>query len=331
MPQVRNDQTTDDEQKYTKDVKVAILTVLEDDGGAQCLLPDVISFAIVLEENVIVEVRTSYLSDKHLQHGAAQRDIRESSSSDSLTSRAEIDNMADTEDFGDIEVIFQDEEEKRAPQCPHGPTVLFEIKCKGGENGRRFYACSACRDRKECSFFQWEDEKVSEARLLAREQQNRSKLPPFTHVHYCARFREYASLPLDQRRFCVNCQILLLPEEWTNHASHQMLNDITVSQLRRPSLLLRPLENKKSNAQYLFADRSCHFLLNVLSGLGFRKVLCVGTPRNDSSSAAAEFVLVILHQWSQDAAHRTLPTGRCPQDAAHRTLPTGRCPQDVVG
>ncbi|KAI4871921.1 hypothetical protein NFI96_021140 [Prochilodus magdalenae] len=49
----------------------------------------------------------------------------------------------------------------------------------------------------------------------------------------------------------------------------------------------------------------------------------------------------VLHQWAQDAAHRTLPTGRCPQDAAtqdaatqdaatqdaaHRTLPTGRCP-----
>ncbi|KAL6475585.1 hypothetical protein MHYP_G00166250 [Metynnis hypsauchen] len=187
--------------------------------------------------------------------------------------------MADIEDFGNIEVIFQDEEDIKAPQCPHGPTVLFEIQCKGEKNGKRFYACSACRDRKECSFFQWEKEKVSEARLLAREQQNLSKMPPFSHAQYCARFREYASLPLDQRRFCVDCQILLLPGEWSSHSSHHMLSDITVSQLRRPSLLLCPLENKKSNAQYLFADRSCHFLLNVLFGLGFRKVLCVGTPR----------------------------------------------------
>ncbi|KAI4893089.1 hypothetical protein NFI96_006920 [Prochilodus magdalenae] len=38
----------------------------------------------------------------------------------------------------------------------------------------------------------------------------------------------------------------------------------------------------------------------------------------------------VLHQWAQDAAHRTLPTGRCPQDAAHRTLPIGRCPQDAA-
>ena len=31
---------------------------------------------------------------------------------------------------------------------------------QGKEETRRFYACSACRDRKDCNFFQWEDEKV---------------------------------------------------------------------------------------------------------------------------------------------------------------------------
>ncbi|KAI4872669.1 hypothetical protein NFI96_029333, partial [Prochilodus magdalenae] len=34
---------------------------------------------------------------------------------------------------------------------------------------------------------------------------------------------------------------------------------------------------------------------------------------------------LVLNQWSRDAAHGTLPTGRCPRDAAHGTLPTGRC------
>ena len=61
-----------------------------------------------------------------------------------------------------------------------GPTLLFEKVSKGGEKGRRFYACSACRDRKDCHFFQWEDDKVSEARLLAREAENQSKRPPLT-------------------------------------------------------------------------------------------------------------------------------------------------------
>ncbi|KAM4612034.1 rRNA N(6)-adenosine-methyltransferase ZCCHC4 isoform 2-T2 [Polymixia lowei] len=180
------------------------------------------------------------------------------------------------ESFG-IEVILP-EGDKKAPSCPHGPTLLFEKICKGDEKGRRFYACSACRDRKDCNFFQWENEKVSEARLLAREAENQSKRPPFSQQAYCLRFRKFTSLPVDQKKFCQDCQILLLPGEHEVHSSHKS-REITVAQLRRPSVLLRPLENKKSNAQYLFTDRSSHFLLDTLAGLGYKKVLCVGTPR----------------------------------------------------
>ncbi|KAJ8382192.1 hypothetical protein SKAU_G00029700 [Synaphobranchus kaupii] len=187
--------------------------------------------------------------------------------------------FSDGEGFG-IEVILSGAKDEKAPCCPHGPALLFEKLCRGEQQGRRFYACSACRDRKDCSFFQWEDEKVSQARLLAREKENQSKQPPFSHQEYCSRFREFVSLPLDQRRFCQECQLLLHPKEWSEHATHRALSDdITVARLRRPSLLLCPLENKKSNAQYLFADRSCHFLLDLLASLGFNKVLCVGTPR----------------------------------------------------
>ncbi|XP_021433931.1 rRNA N6-adenosine-methyltransferase ZCCHC4-like [Oncorhynchus mykiss] len=40
-------------------------------------------------------------------------------------------------------------------------------------------------------------------------------------------------------------------------------NDITEARLSRPSLMLKPLENKK----YLFADHSCHFLLDNIAGM----------------------------------------------------------------
>ncbi|KAI4880107.1 hypothetical protein NFI96_031691 [Prochilodus magdalenae] len=81
---------------------------------------------------------------------------------------------------------------------------------------------------------------------------------------------------------------------------------------------------------------------------------CRWTVRDDSSSAAAQCSVgppLVLHQWAQDTAHRTLPhrtlppqdaapQDAAPQDAAHRTLPhrtlptghcpKGRCPQDVA-
>ncbi|XP_061850224.1 rRNA N6-adenosine-methyltransferase ZCCHC4 isoform X3 [Colius striatus] len=166
-----------------------------------------------------------------------------------------------------------------APCCPHGPALLFVKTSQGKEEERRFYACSACRDRKDCNFFQWEDEKVSEARLAAREEYNRSHQPSFTHRQNVERFKNFLLLPLPKRRFCQECQQLLLPAEWEKHLDHQFVCDISNAQLKSPSQLLCPLLNKKTNAQYLFTDRSCQFLLDLIIDLGFRRVLSVGTPR----------------------------------------------------
>jgi hypothetical protein len=41
------------------------------------------------------------------------------------------------------------------PFCNHGPTILFKNKIK------KFYACSACRDHKLCSFYASYDENKS--------------------------------------------------------------------------------------------------------------------------------------------------------------------------
>ncbi|XP_072109042.1 rRNA N6-adenosine-methyltransferase ZCCHC4 isoform X5 [Mobula birostris] len=178
-----------------------------------------------------------------------------------------------------IELVIDQEAESKAPLCPHGPTLLFAKINHKEQKGRRFYACAACRDRKDCNFFQWENEKVSAARQLAREEFNRSRQPLFTHKQYVERYQQFVSLPLAKRVFCLDCQLLLLPGEWDEHSSHHRLGDVSLDQLKRPSHLLLPLENKKTNAQYLFADRTCQFLLDLIVSLGFKKVLCVGAPR----------------------------------------------------
>jgi hypothetical protein len=53
------------------------------------------------------------------------------------------------------------------PSCPHGPMLLFR-RYGTAKNGKPFFACSCCRDRKvcfifrlfslqDCDFFQWAD------------------------------------------------------------------------------------------------------------------------------------------------------------------------------
>ncbi|XP_063313920.1 rRNA N6-adenosine-methyltransferase ZCCHC4 isoform X1 [Pelobates fuscus] len=188
-----------------------------------------------------------------------------------------------------IQVLLSTEGRDVAPHCPHGPTLLFVKVSRGKEDGRKFYACSACRDRKDCRFFQWEGETISQARLLAREEYNQSRKPTLTHEQYMLRFQEYIRLPLAKRKFCRDCQQLLLQEDWDSHSGHHVIGDVSVSRLKRPSQLLHPLENKKTNAQYLFADRSCKFLLETIRSLGFTRVICIGTPR--------------LHEWIRLQTH----------------------------
>ncbi|XP_053260164.1 rRNA N6-adenosine-methyltransferase ZCCHC4 isoform X1 [Podarcis raffonei] len=178
-----------------------------------------------------------------------------------------------------VAVVLDRDPSSPAPRCPHGPTLLFAKIVRGKEEGRRFYACSACRERRDCNFFQWEDEKVSEARLSAREIYNQRHQPLLSHRDNVERYKEYVALPQSERRFCRECQLLLLPSEWGRHLGHQVLSDVSVAHLKRPSQLLIPLENKKTNAQYLFTERSCQFLLDLITTLGFKRVLCVGTPR----------------------------------------------------
>lgn len=69
------------------------------------------------------------------------------------------------------------------PQCAHGPTLLFSRSINTKGDRRRFFACSACRDRRECSFFLWADEenRVSDARRQAWEAERQRNTPTIDH------------------------------------------------------------------------------------------------------------------------------------------------------
>merc|ERR1711931_139379 len=67
-----------------------------------------------------------------------------------------------------VDAVLDIEIEDR-PCCEHGPTLLFERFFKD-KTSRKFFACSACRDRKQCTFFQWQDEKMTDGKLLLQKE-----------------------------------------------------------------------------------------------------------------------------------------------------------------
>lgn len=166
----------------------------------------------------------------------------------------------------------------KVPSCPHGPALLFERFVKN-EGPRQFFACSAFRDRKQCSFFKWADD--------VKEKSDKSQAAFTTscaHVNQTSlrkRFLIFRKLPLSKRSLCCNCGLLLLPGETNQHKQqgHQIKKGVRRKDLQHPTTLFTPQEDNKTYAQYLFSDVTVEFILGCLENGHFTHILCVGAPR----------------------------------------------------
>lgn len=162
------------------------------------------------------------------------------------------------------------------PQCAHGPTLKFTRLVKG--QVKKFYACSACRDRKECPFFLWDDEPISESKLLSWEEVKNKSIPSIDHTYLQNRLKIFKTLSCRNRLFCLSCFDFILPNEETKHKLHIKQGNITDDVLLYPSKLIAPSENNKKEAQYWFSDNSKQFILKNIFNLKPESVLCIGTP-----------------------------------------------------
>jgi len=152
------------------------------------------------------------------------------------------------------------------PFCSHGPTLLFERFFKEKEP-RRFFACSASRDRKECSFFQWEDDKVTAGKILLQEE---TKKKLFKKKKAVVQLQEGDN-------WCFDCSSGY-PSENTAHQGHAT-KMLTGDDVKLPTQFLIPSESKKAKAQYFFNDDTCQFFLTTIKRMQYKNILCIGTPR----------------------------------------------------
>ncbi|XP_032229793.2 rRNA N6-adenosine-methyltransferase ZCCHC4 [Nematostella vectensis] len=186
---------------------------------------------------------------------------------------------AATERLG-VSVYILQGEGREIPECPHGPMLLFERFFKDGREPRLFFACSACRDRKACSFFQWEDETLSDVRKKAHQDIITASRPNEQQLKIDKELRammEHKSKECSWL-YCHSCDVLVT-RKTPQHIGHDVTEGQTLSELRKPSIILKPLQNQKVHAQYLFSVKATTFIVNTIKKLEFKKVLCLGTPR----------------------------------------------------
>lgn len=212
--------------------------------------------------------------------------------------------------IGNINVIVN-VDNIEVPFCPHGPALLFsKYDIQSGQE-KRFFACSAFRDRKICPFFQWEDAKVSSETIAAREKDRKTKQPQFTHKQFRERFHEFKQLRRFERNLCITCGLLLLPHEIAKHdiEGHAIKRSVSDQILMKPTELFAPLDNKKTYAQYWFSDTTVEFVISTLKRLHYSHVICVGCPRiheailaepqEDSSLKLSSLLLDLDHRYFQ--------------------------------
>lgn len=163
------------------------------------------------------------------------------------------------------------------PRCPHGPTLLFGKYIDGSLE--KFYACSACRDRKLCNFYLKDGEKLTKKEKINWEQQIKKYVTQYPHQKLFLRLNELMAQSPEARCYCHDCEKLIFATAKSKHDTHKITEHLTDYQMTHPTEILKPLENAKKEAQYLFSKKSVEDITNMLVKLGAKQVLCIGTPR----------------------------------------------------
>lgn len=145
------------------------------------------------------------------------------------------------------------------PHCEHGPTLLFSRQSIGSDQEERFFACSAFRDRRECSFNQSEQ---SEA--------NGSNAKHAQPIHCTFTIDNVKQLQSPERSYCHTCSLFVAPHQSAEHLGHKIQQGITDAQLDRPTTFLKPLSNDKREAQYFFDEASLECFAKIFRRLNIK-------------------------------------------------------------
>lgn len=213
---------------------------------------------------------------KPSQKSSFKRKWEEMNNEDGITSHSMTSpNDSVTDKKCQTTAVLQDHLEDN-PWCAHGPTVLFERISSMGKDDKRtqFYACSAYRDRKDCSaHFKADDvhpSHISQEKKLKWKHvimEDRNTIPHSRlneSVYYC--------------RQC--CQLVEISSDGL-HKGHE-ISKIEEKSLEQPTLegLLESKSSAKKEAQYHFSVESLDVLVNefILKQKGISRILCIGAP-----------------------------------------------------
>lgn len=182
------------------------------------------------------------------------------------------------ENFGNLKIVFGPEEEKH-PRCPHGPTLLFERQMGGGPV-KQFYACSAYRNRKDCSFYHDKEEKITQAKLFRWSQQAKALTEGTDHntrYQLVKQQKQSGKVEVSGLEFCHDCGRVVEEMGECSKKQHNLIS-LTEKELARPCSMLQAKSKDKKEAQYFFSQETISLIGETICSQRFTNVLCLGCP-----------------------------------------------------
>lgn len=170
------------------------------------------------------------------------------------------------------------------PLCSHGPTLLFRDSLDSGKRKRKqssslYYACSASRDRKFCSFYLEQNRWIQNSKLKT----SLAKQDILDNYDYLLDNREL------RFGFCHDCcRVMVENAGWSGRSQHrsnshrkcsQIDHNVNCDYFESPTSLLQAATANQNQAQYFFSDSIITFIVEkVVDFFQFTHVICVGCP-----------------------------------------------------
>ena len=152
------------------------------------------------------------------------------------------------------------------PKCKHGPAVLFD------NGAKQFYACSACRDHKQCNFYALRSSSSGKTftaeKVAFWEELYKQSRAQYTQFRASQKRRVSAATRLTSTaqprwEFCQTCGTFSedVPSADSEHNTHEMVM-IDEAMLKKPiETVLQPLVLKTTNAVLSLALHLTYILI----------------------------------------------------------------------
>ena len=150
----------------------------------------------------------------------------------------------------------------------------FSIPSTFSRADKKFYACAAFRERKDCDFYQSYGDVMNQKKMARIKEMNKRNLQrnnfteSFQIIHDFKKSTNFSTLD-----FCQTCS-RVKKDSCENHHSIQLSKD----SLKCPVSILSQKSQDKKEAQYFFSEATRKFLLSTILKLKFTDVLCIGCP-----------------------------------------------------